>query len=292
MPQPRKILVTGATGKQGGAVVDALLARGHGVVALTRSPDSLAAAGLAASGAKVARGDFSDSGALSAAMQDIDTIFVMGTPFGTSTREELRQGLAVIDAAQAAGVGHVIYSSVASADRDTGIPHFDSKFEVEQRLRGLSTGWTISAPVAFMDFLNPFFHDGLRAGELRMAVPHSRPVQYVAVPDIGTFVAALVERRERVFGRRIEIAGDERTGAETAAVLSRASGRDIRYVAFPPDALRTYSDDLARMFEWFDAVGYSVDRAALRKEFPELSWHSIEDWARKQDWAGALRSAA
>jgi uncharacterized protein YbjT (DUF2867 family) len=292
MPQPRTILVTGATGKQGGAVAEALLTRGHRVVALTRAPDSAAAAALAASGAKLARGDFSDSKALSAAMQGIDTLFVMGTPFGTSPQEEVRQGLAVIDAAEAAGVGHVIYGSVASADRDTGIPHFDSKFEVEQHLGGISAGWTISAPVAFMDFLNPLFRDGLRAGELRMAVPPSRPVQYVAVADIGTFVAALVERREQVFGRRLEIAGDERTGEEVAAVLSRASGRDIRYVAFPPDALRAFSDDLARMFEWFDAVGYSVDRAALRQEFPDLGWHSLEDWARKQDWQSALRSAA
>jgi uncharacterized protein YbjT (DUF2867 family) len=291
MPQPRKVLVTGATGKQGGVVAKALLARGHRVVALTRSPDNPAAVALGASGATIVRGDFEDAQALKAALRGVDTAFVMGTPFGTSPQDEVRQGLAMIDAAKAADVGHVIYSSVASAHRNTGIPHFDSKFEVERHLRGVATGWTISAPVAFMDFLNLLFRDGLRAGELRMAVPPSRPVQYIAVEDIGTFVATLVERREQVFGRRIEIAGDEETGERVADALSRASGRDIRYVSFPPDALRTYSDDLARMFEWFDAVGYSVDRAALRREFPELSWHSVADWARKQDWAAALRAA-
>jgi uncharacterized protein YbjT (DUF2867 family) len=292
MPERKTVFVTGATGKQGGAVAKALLDRGHRVVALTRSVDTPAAAGLARAGASVVQGDFDKPGALADAMNGVDTAFLMSTPYGTSTEDEARQGIALVDAARAAGLGHVIYSSVASADRNTGIPHFEGKFTVEQHLAKGAGDWTVSAPVAFMDFAGPLFLDGLRAEELRMAVPASRPVQYVAVPDIGAFVAELVERREAVFGRRIEIAGDELNGEQTAAILSQVIGRKIRYVPFPPDVLRRFSDDLALMFEWFDQHGYEVDRAALRREFPELRWRSLSDWAKEQDWRSALSTAA
>jgi uncharacterized protein YbjT (DUF2867 family) len=143
-----------------------------------------------------------------------------------------------------------------------------------------------------MDFLNPIFLDGLRAGELRMALPPSRPLQYVSVRDIGRFAAAIVDRGAEVFGRRFEIASDERTGEETAKVLGRAIGRHIRYVDFPPAALRAHSKDIAVMFEWLDAVGYAADRAELRQAFPEVGWQSLEDWAREQDWRAALAPAA
>jgi uncharacterized protein YbjT (DUF2867 family) len=291
MPQPRTALVTGATGQQGGAVARALLARGHRVVALTRRPDSPAAAALAAAGARIAAGDLRSPDTLAAALRGSDTLYAMGTPYGpeTSVEAETREGIALLDAAREAAVGHVIYSSVASADRQTGVPHFDSKAQVERHLIASGLRYTISAPVAFMDnILIPSFVEGLKQGELRMALPAARPLQQVAVADIGAFAAALVERREAVFGRRYDIAGDELTGEEAAAVLSRAIGRDTRYVAFPPAALRAYSADLAAMFEWFDRVGYAADRAALQREFPEVRWQSFAAWAGAQDWRKVL----
>jgi uncharacterized protein YbjT (DUF2867 family) len=288
MPQSRTVLVTGATGKQGGAVARALLARGHNVVALTRKPESAAAGRLAAAGATVTAGDFRDPASIAVALRTVDAVYAMGTPFEEGADGEVRQGIALVEAARAAGVDHFIYSSVAGANTNAGVPHFDSKFEVEQHLTGAGISFTISAPVAFMDFRNPIFLDGLRAGELRMALPAARPLQYVSVRDVGAFVAGLVERREAVFGRRYEIAGDELAGEQAAAVLSRASGRDVRYVDFPPATLRAHSEDIALMFEWLDRVGYAVDRPALRREFPELSWQSLADWADEQNWRGAL----
>ncbi len=293
MPQPRTVLVTGATGQQGGAVARALLARGHRVVALTRTPEGAAARALATAGARIAAGGFRQPDALAAALRGVDTLYAMGTPYGagTSVDEETRDGIALIDAAREARVGHVIYSSVASADRKTGVPHFDSKARVEQHLAGTGLNFTVSAPVAFMEnFLLPSFVEGLKQGELRMALPAARPLQHIAVGDIAAFAAALVERRDAVFGRRYDIAGDELTGEAAAAALSRAIGRDICYVGFPPAALRAYSADLAAMFEWFDRVGYSADRAALRREFPEVGWQSFAEWAGAQDWGARLAS--
>ncbi|MGF1623766.1 MAG: NmrA/HSCARG family protein [Alphaproteobacteria bacterium] len=284
----RTVLVTGATGKQGGAVARALLAAGHDVVALTRNPKHPSAAVLVAAGARLTQGDFRHAESLLPALREVDTLYLMGTPYGSSVEEEVTQGIAAVDAARQARIGHLIYGSVAGADTATGIPHFDSKSRIERHIAGTGIDATISAPAAFMDFLNPALVDGLRQGELRMALSATRPLQYVSVTDIGRFVASLVERRQGVFGRRIEIAGDELTGPQTAATLSLASGRDIRYAPFPAAALRAYDEDLAAMFEWFERDGYSVDRAVLAREFPEIPWQSVADWAREQDWVAAL----
>ncbi len=100
----------------------------------------------------------------------------------------------------------------------------------------------------------------------------------------GAFAAAIIERRDNVFGLRFDIAGDELTGEETAAILSEATGRNIQYDGFPPDALRAQSEDMALMYEWFDATGFSADIAGLRHDFPEVAWHDFATWVGQQDW--------
>ena len=118
-----------------------------------------------------------------------------------------------------------------------------------------------------------------------MAMPATRSLQQIAVADIGAFAAAVIERRDAVFGRRIDIAGAELTGDEAAAILARVAGREIRYEGFPSEALRAQSEDMALMFEWFDSTGYTADINGLRRDFPEVKWHDFEQWARKQDWS-------
>ena len=285
MSQTRTVLVTGATGNQGGAAAKALLSRGHRVRALTRNPASPAAQLLAAQGAELVPGDFSDSGSLRRAATGVDAVFAMGTPYVAGREDEVQQGLAIADAARATGVGHLIYASVASADRRTGVPHFDSKYRVEEYIAALGVPYTISAPVYFMEnALAPWSLPALRQGRLARALPAERKLQQIAVSDIGAFVAVLVERRESVFGRRFDIAGDELSGEEEAAILSRISGREIRYEALPAAALRAQSEEMALMFEWFDRVGYAADIDGLRREFPEVRWQRFAAWAREQDW--------
>lgn len=279
------VLVTGATGKQGGAVVEALLARGHQVRALTRNSSSPAAKRLREQGVEIAVGDFTDLGSLVRAMRGVDAVYTMSTPYEQGPEKEITQGITVTDAAKAAGVGHLIYSSVASANRATGVGHFDGKYEVEKYIKVSGVPYTIVAPVFFMEnLLAPWTVPGLRAGKLAMAMPGSRPLQQIAVADIGAFVAAVIERRETVFGRRFDIAGDELTGDQAAAVFSKVTGREIHYAGFPADALRAQGEDLVRMFQWFDSTGYAADIKSLRREFPEVAWHTFEQWAGKQDW--------
>jgi uncharacterized protein YbjT (DUF2867 family) len=285
MSSQKLVLVTGATGSQGGSVVQALLERGHKVRGMTRNANSQPAEKLRLRGVEVVAGDFIDQDSLVRAASGVDTIFTMTTPFEEGVEAETAQGIAITNAAKEAGVGHLIYSSVANADKATGIPHFDSKYEVEKHIASSGVPYTIIAPVYFMENLTtPWSVPGLRQGKLALALPADQPLQQIAVQNIGAFAAAIVERRESVFGHRYDIAGDELSGEVSAAILSEVTGRNIQYESFPPDALRAQSEDMALMFEWLNDTGYSADIAGLRRDFPEVTWHDFATWAGQQDW--------
>jgi len=292
MERKLKVLVTGATGQQGGAVARALLKRGHEVTALSRNASGDAARQLASSGVAIVDGDFEMPETVRNAALGVDTVFLMGNSWEAGPEGETRHGVNAVDALAGTSVGHVIYTSVASADRRTGIPHFDSKYAVERRLVDSGLPYTISAPVAFMDNLIARGRDALADGRLALALPPHRKLQQIAIEDIGRFVASLVERRDAVFGRRIDIAGDAISGEDMAQVVSRVTGRNIDYAEIPLSVLHEQMPEAAIMFEWFDRVGYSVDLEALRSEFPEVGWQSFDDWAHSVDWSFLDQRAA
>ncbi|MCZ6704490.1 MAG: NmrA/HSCARG family protein [Bacteroidetes bacterium] len=279
----RKVLVTGASGQQGGAVLNALLDRGHQVRALTRKPDSEWAASVASRGVEVVSGDFTDQESLVRAATGVDTIFLMTTFMEAGIDAEIEQGLAMVEAANQANVGHLVFTSVASADKATGIPHFDSKFKVEEAIIASGISYTIVAPVSFMENItSPWYLPGILDGTLAMPMPADAAIQQIAVETIGQFVASIIERRESVFGKRFDIASDEKTGEEVAQILSEKLGRTIGYAGFSPDALREENEDFAIMFDWFIETGYSTDTAALRDEFPDVSWVDLKSWVDAQ----------
>ena len=286
------VLVTGATGKQGGHLVRELLARGHSIRALTRKPESAGAAALAARGVTIVTGDFEDQGSLERAARGVDTVFAMSTPFESGATTETREGINVVRAASAVGVSHLVYASVAGADRATGIPHFDSKFEVEKEIRRSGVPFTIVAPVFFMEnFLADGLAAGIAKGAISMALPATRRLQQIALADIAQFNALVIERREGFLGKRIDIASDELTVATAAAAISEVTGRHIEYTALPLDAVRQWNEDFARMLEWFDRVGYDADIVGLRSLYPEVDWHRFSIWAREQDWSAITLTA-
>ena len=289
MAEKLSVLVSGATGQQGGALARVLLEREHSVRAFVRRPDSPEAKELERLGADLAEGNFEEPDSLEGATRGMDAVFVVATPFEAGTEAEIRHGIAAADAARAAGVEHLVYSSVADADKDTGIPHFDSKRKVEEHIEGLGIPYTIVAPVYFMDnLLAPWTVPQLKEGRLPMALPASRPLQQIALSDIAAFTGLVLENREEFVDRRVDIASDELAGEEVAEVLARVTGREIEYVELPLEQVRqAMGEDGARMFEWFDRVGYSADIEALRREHPEVGWHTFEAWAKEQDW-GAL----
>ena len=281
----RTVLVAGATGAQGGATAKALLARGHAVIAMTRNPNSDAARSLETQGVMVRSGDFNDEASISRAADAADTAFVVTTPREIGTENEVVQGKTMVNALHDAGIGHIVFSSVASADQNTGIPHFDSKYQVELHLATLRDSYSILAPVYFMEnLISPWGLPALRQGLLSTALPANRSLQQVAVRNIGEFAAALIDRREAVFGKRYDIAGDELTNAEAVRLVAQATGRDTAYQGFSPDVLRKQSEDLVLMFEWFERVGYSVNIVELRQAFPEVPWLTYKEWLAEQDW--------
>lgn len=282
------VLVTGATGAQGGAVARRLLERGHRVVATCRSPDSAPADALKRAGAHVVAADFDDPAALQSAAAGADAVFVMATPFEAGPEAEIRQGTNIFEAARAAGVGHVVYSSVANADRQTGVPHFQTKAELELRLARLGGSYTIVAPAFFMEnVLSPSLLPGLKQGALALALPPDRPLQQVAVATIADFVALVLDRPQHFAGRRIDIASDELTGVEEARLLADATGWAIEYTEVPLEQIRAFSEDLALMFDWLGQVGYSVDIPGLRRAYPEVDWLRFDAWATGRDWSAA-----
>jgi uncharacterized protein YbjT (DUF2867 family) len=271
-------------------VARALLARGHQVRAVTRDPESEAAQLLARAGARLVEADFRKRDSLIAAMQATDAVFAMTTFFEDGVDAEMQQGKTLVEAARAAAVPYVVYTSVAGADQKTGIPHFDSKYEVEKHLQASGLAYAVVAPVYFMENLYfPQALDGLRQGAYAAALPGDRQLEQIAVEDIGNFAAMVIEQRDRFAGQRIDIASDELDGNEQAEILSEMLGREIRYHEVPLDAVRQQSEEMALMYEWFDRVGYDADILALRETYPEVGWHTFEDWARKQDWRAALR---
>ncbi|MFB6835920.1 NmrA/HSCARG family protein [Streptomyces sp. NPDC056361] len=282
------VAVTGATGAQGGATARSLLAAGHRVRALTRRPDSPAADALRVLGAEVRFADFDDRSSLDAALAGADSLFAV-TAFEGGAEVEVRQGTSLVDAAAAARLGHVVLTSVAHADRDTGVPHYESKRTIEHHLRASGTPWTVIGPAAFMDnYTGGWTADGLRGGTFAWPMPADRPLALISARDIGAFAALALQRREDLAGLRIDIASDERTPGEMTGVLASALGRPVTYEEVPLAYVRTRSTDLAAMFSYFTTSGLDVDVAGLRRDFPEIGWHSFGDWARIQDWTAIL----
>jgi uncharacterized protein YbjT (DUF2867 family) len=283
MTQELTVVVTGATGKQGGAVARGLLERGHKVRAVTRDSNSNQAKSLAHAGATLVTASLEDTAAVKKALEGATSLFAMTTPFG-GTDAEIRQGIAAADAARAADV-HLVFTSVGSANRQTGVPHFDSKYEVEKHIGKVGVRATILAPVAFMENLY-FIKDQLATGVYAAALSPTRALAQVAVSDIGSVAIRVLEDPARFTGKRFEVAGDELSGNDTMSVLSRVTGRNLTYFQVPLEVVRQrMGEDAVKMYEWFDRVGFSVDRAALRREFPDVAFQDFESWAKKQDWS-------
>ena len=130
----------------------------------------------------------------------------------------------------------------------------------------------------------PASMEAMQEGNLAIAVPASTALQQVAVSEIGEFTAALINRGSAVYGQRYDLASDEQTGPQYAEILAETLGKPVSFYALDPDVFRSWSEDMALMFEWFETTGYSADIAGLRTEFPEVNWKGFQNWATEQTW--------
>lgn len=280
--QSKPILVTGATGQQGGAVARALLAKGQKVRVMTRHPEK--AASLAKAGAEIVQGDLTNQAILQMALRGVHGVFAMSTPFEAGMEAEVRQGIMLADAAKQAGIAHYVYTSVGSAHRNTGIPHFDSKWKVEQHIRQIGLPATVLRPVWFMENFTTFAKPSAE-GVLMLPMRPARKLAMVALKDIGEFGAAAFLRPKDFLGQAIDLAGDDLTMPETAALLTKAMGRLIRFQEFQMDqAEAAMGHDLATMFRWFNEVGYVIDIPGLKQQFG-IPLTTFAEWMKTMDWA-------
>jgi hypothetical protein len=244
-PAPRLILVSGVTGRQGGAVARQLLAKGYRVRGLTRNPESDHAKTAASWGVELVKGDFEDRASLARALQGCDGAFSVQDFWEHGREGEVREGKAFADEAKAAGIRHFVYSSVGSANRKTGIPHFESKWEVEEHVRAIGLPHTILRPVSFMENWN-YSREQIEGGTLASPLSPDTHLQQIAVE------------------------------------VERAMGKPVRYERVPWDAFRAQSgEEITAMYRWFEAGGYTADVPALRKEFPFLTSFPafVDGWA-------------
>src|SRR5947209_11238899 len=222
------VLVTGATGLHGGAVCRGLLAAGRPVRALTLDLHGGRGRKLSQLGAELVVGDLMVTESLVAAMQGACAVYAVTTPFGADPHAEVEQGEHIIAAAREAEVPWLILASVASADRATGIPHFESKAKIEQQLRNSQIPHTIVAPTYFYENLGDL-DEIITSGQLALPLPAARPLQQVALADLGALVAAVLDRQNEFLGQRIEVAGDQPTPLQMAEALAAASDRPVGY---------------------------------------------------------------
>jgi uncharacterized protein YbjT (DUF2867 family) len=279
------VLVAGATGNQGGATARHLLALGWQVRALVRDPDAPAALALRELGAQLVVGDLNDRSSLDDAAAGVYGVFsVQPVTLEVLTRTpevETRQGIDLVDAAQAAGAEHLVYTSVGGVERH-GSDAYRSKREIEEHIAGLDIPATVLRPVTFMEnWASPQYVPGLPDGRLTTALRPEVPMQLIAADDIGVFAASAFERPDVYMGAAIELAGDALTAPQIAAAVSRASGREVTYEQLPYEALPAL---LARAFRWYNDEGYRADIPALRALHPGLM--TFQDWL---DHSGADR---
>jgi uncharacterized protein YbjT (DUF2867 family) len=285
MTSDRTILITGVTGHQGGAVAQALQNSGFRLRGLTRNPESERAAALAGRGVDVVKGDLDDEATLRRALTGAWGVFGVQTALEAGVEREEEQGKRLATMAREAGVEPYVYTSVGSAHKRTGIPHFDNKWRIEDTVRGLRfPSHVILRPVFFMDnLLAPF---SLQGDTLSWALGPGTKLQMIAVDDIGWFGARAFIDAATLNRREIDLAGDVRTMPEAAEVLTEALHRPIAFAQTPIEAVRQYSKETALMLEWFERVGYSADIADLEREFGR-ALTKLPDWARGQT-RGAL----
>src|SRR5246127_621342 len=266
MTNDRTILITGVTGQQGGAVAQALQGAGFHLRGLTRKPDNERAAALARHSVDIIKGDLDDEATLCRALAGAWGVFGVQNAGEAGVEREEAQGKRLATLAREAGVEHYVYTSVGSAHKRTGVPHFDSKGRIEETVRGLGfPSHVILRPVFFMENLVAPFT--LQGSTLAVALAPSVKLQMIAVDDIGWFGARAFTQAAAMNRREIDLAGDVTTVPQAAETLAKTLGRPITFAQTPIEQVRKFSEDLALMMEWFEKVGYSADINGLEREF-------------------------
>ena len=281
------IAVTGATGLQGGAVARKLLADGWKVRALTRDANKPAAQELKALGAEIVAGDMDNRAELEAAFKDAYGVFSVQNFWlpNVGFDGEIRQGKNVADAAKAARVQHLVYSSVGAAHRGMGQKHFESKWIIEQHIHSFELPYTILRPAAFFENFNWERASILNGKFNALGLRPEKERQLIAVEDIGVFAALALANPHQYLGKTIELAGDELTESQIADTFAKVIGRLVKLTMPTGGGGRRSDEEMTAMFNFFNGEAYDADIPALRKLHPGLL--TLEQYLRNNGWENA-----
>lgn len=287
------VLIAGATGNQGGAVVEALLALDTPpeIRGLTRDASTDRARALADHGVGMVEGDLEDRSTLVALLEDVDAVFSVTNFWTLGYDRQVTQGKNLNEAAREAGVDFLVLSGVGSHDEDTGIPHFDSAWEIDRHLQETGIPNTVLKPVFFLQNFEPMAEDILE-GTLAFPLEEGVSLQMVDVKDVGRVAATVLTNPDRFEGERYDLAGDEHTLAEAAAIFSEVTGVDVSpFHVSIEDAREQAGDEWADMCAWFNEVGYSADVGALEQTFG-LEFTTLEAYLQREGWGPGHEASA
>ncbi|MCJ7466711.1 MAG: NmrA/HSCARG family protein [Maribacter sp.] len=275
----KTIFVTGATGNQGGAVAASLIVNGFKVKLLTRKPESVKAQNLQQQNAELVKGDLNDLNTFRNHLKDVDGIFSVQT-FENGVDKEIKQGMDLANLAKEYRVNHLLYSSVAGADLNTGIPHFESKYKIENHIKKLGLSFTIiRGNSLFENFLIPEVKSRIQKGKLASPINKNKTQQFISAVDIGKISADIFLNKDRYVGKTITIGSEEMDMQQVAKTFSEVLGKEISYQKFPMLIARfVMGKDLYKMFKWInenDAI-FMKDLELFKKENPELT--SLAEW--------------
>jgi uncharacterized protein YbjT (DUF2867 family) len=279
------ILVTGATGLQGGAVANQLLTEGWQVRALTRNINGRTAQALAARGAEVVQGDLADVKAVWRAIDGAYGVYSVQNPFTSSIEDEIRQGKAVADGAREAGVRHIVYGSAGSGARDTGIPSWESKLVIEAHMQALGLPLTILRPTAFMELMTArqFFPSASTWHVMPAIMGSHRAMPWLSAADLGVIAARVFTDPNRFVGQELTLASDVQTIGQCRALYEAVLGRKPPRFPMPVWLFECFGfvgKDLTTMWRWLRDNEVPLDTKPARAIYPEAL--TVRDWLRTQ----------
>lgn len=292
--QPKAVLVTGATGRQGRSVIKYLLQdeyrhrfRTYG---LTRDADQQVSRDLASAGVQMIEGDLQDPSSVDRVFEMVDVVFGLANYWLTDSEGFIEMSETIARLSEAHDIEHLIYSSLANCDQDTGVPHFDTTHEGELRVQKYDVPLTIVRPVMFMQNFE-FQTANVFDGQLRFPVEEDTTLKLIDVDDIGLTAVQALAHPEEFVGKTLEIAGDAQTLSSAAAVFSKVTGRAVEPdhvdVEDRAEIVSMYNegmaDDLTEMFEWFIDGGYDVDPGVSQQEVG-TAFTDLEYYLRKNGW--------
>ncbi len=284
----KTILVTEASGHHGGVVYRHLQKKGFRLRALVHDPYAETARQLMGHGEEVFGGDLDDSASLSRALDGVYGVYSV-QPYTEDAATEIKQGVALIEAANRQEVSHFVYGSVASADEQTGIAHFESKGKIEEHLRSSGLSYTVLRPVCFMENWQTMMSEPISRGEIPLPLSPATRLQMVALDDIGSFAAMAFEHPGKWKNKTLSIAGDELSMESISQAFSRILSREVRYSQVPwTEFEKQGGHELGVMYRWLEAGGHHVDLDEVKREYPQMT--SFNRWLESY-WVASSATA-